>query len=79
MTRIHLEDPFDAFTILTFADKSHWSRFIEKCKQEDAGKVLKEDEAKWQDAKRLKAIFVGETNSTGRDGGDMGWRFVAGI
>ena len=67
---------FDAIAVFTFANKPHWERFLVKVKQPDAAMKLTEDDDKFQDYERLKGVFVGDTRSTGRDGGEVGWRFV---
>lgn len=70
---------FDALAVLTFANKAHWERFLVKSMEADAAKKLKEDKEKFQNVAMVKGLFCGETQSTGRDGSDMGWRFVGSV
>lgn len=70
---------FDAVAVFTFADRAHLQRFKGKCHDADAEKKLKEDDERFQDVSKLKGFHVADTKSTGRDGGDMGWRFVGSV
>ncbi|KAF2661217.1 hypothetical protein K491DRAFT_481729 [Lophiostoma macrostomum CBS 122681] len=70
---------FDALALWTFADQAHWERFKGKWKREDVRARLEGDEEGWMDRGRLRAVVVGWTGSTGRDGGDVGWRFVGSV
>lgn len=70
---------YDAIAVFTFINKDHWDRFVAKCKQPDASRRLSEDDEKFQDYKKLKPVFIEDTKSTGRDGGEVGWRFVGSV
>jgi hypothetical protein len=69
----------DAIAVFTFANKAHWDRFVAKCSEPKNAAKLSEDDSKFLDQKKLKGVLVGDTRSTGRDGGSMGWRFVGSI
>ncbi|KAF2268031.1 hypothetical protein CC78DRAFT_34176 [Lojkania enalia] len=70
---------FDALAVLTFASKVHWERFKERIKGDGAQKLKTEDEKLFMDGGAKKGVFCGETRSTGRDGGAVGWRFVGSV
>ena len=70
---------YDAVTIWTFADQGHWERFKGKWKHGEVHEALERDENAWMDKSKLKAVVVGDTRSTGRDGREMGWRFVGSV
>ncbi|PSN72027.1 hypothetical protein BS50DRAFT_569606 [Corynespora cassiicola Philippines] len=70
---------FDAFAVLTFGNQAHWERFLAKVKQPHNAIKLAEDDDRFLDYSKMRAVFAGDTKATGRDGVDMGWRFVAAI
>ncbi|KAF2473499.1 uncharacterized protein BDR25DRAFT_387791 [Lindgomyces ingoldianus] len=70
---------FDAIAVFTFIDRAHWERFWEKVSRKEAKQLLTEDDEKFQDKEKLKAVFIGDTKATGRDGGAVGWRFVGSV
>ncbi|ORX99217.1 hypothetical protein BCR34DRAFT_140116 [Clohesyomyces aquaticus] len=63
---------FDALAVLTFMDKLHWERFWEKVQREGAQSALRRDEEEWLERKSVGGVFVGDSKSTGRDGGLSG-------
>ena len=46
---------------------------------EGAQSALRRDEEEWLDRKSVRVLFVGDSKSTGRDGGAVGWRFVGSV
>lgn len=64
---------------MTFVDRNHYERFHGKVNGGKGGKKHKEDLEKFVDEERLKGVFMGESRSTGRDGGVVGWRFIGGV
>lgn len=68
---------YDVVTVYTFVDKQHWERFQEKCERDENKVMLRQaEDTIIREGGRME-IGVGDTKSTGRDGGEVGWRFVA--
>jgi hypothetical protein len=70
---------YDGVATLTFINKVHYERFMSLLGEQENEKKHREDLEKFVDVGALKGVLVGETQSTGRDGGSMGWRFVGSI
>ncbi|KAF2244460.1 hypothetical protein BU26DRAFT_569442 [Trematosphaeria pertusa] len=70
---------FDGVAVLTFADRGHYERFLAKVNEDKAQQKHAEDLEKFVDVGALKGVMVGLTRATGRDGGDVGWRFVGSV
>ncbi|KAF2007135.1 hypothetical protein P154DRAFT_481166 [Amniculicola lignicola CBS 123094] len=73
------EAAFDAIGVLTFADKAHLERFSRRAGEGDNGGRLRECKRSWMEVEAMRGWVVGETRSTGRDGKDVGWRFVGSV
>ncbi|KAF2107914.1 hypothetical protein BDV96DRAFT_653415 [Lophiotrema nucula] len=69
---------FDGVGVLTFINRDHYESFHAKLKGE-AQKMHDEDLAAFVDITKLKGVFVGDSKSSGRDGGVVGWRFVGSV
>jgi hypothetical protein len=70
---------YDGVATLTFINKVHYERFMSKLQEEGNKQRHREDIELFVDAGRLKGVLVGDTRSTGKDGGNVGWRFVGSV
>jgi hypothetical protein len=70
---------YDGFAILTFINKVHYERFMDKLGDEESGRRHSEDLRRFVDVERLRLVRAGETRSTGKDGQSVGWRFVGNV
>lgn len=70
---------YDVVTVYTFVDRQHWERFLAKCEKKDNKEELSKAKGMILKEGGLRVIGVGDTKCTGRDGGDIGWRFVGSL
>jgi hypothetical protein len=70
---------YDGVATLTFINKAHYERYMGMLGGEWNAMKYREDLERFVDIGQLKGVLVGETQSTGRDGGSMGWRFLGSI
>lgn len=70
---------YDGMAVLTFANREHYGRFMEKLHDPKADQEHAEDLDRFADIKTAKGILVDDTRATGRDGGMVGWTFVGSV
>jgi len=70
---------YDGVATLTFINKVHYERFMEKLGEHENQQRHKDDLDVFVDVGGLRGVLVGETRSTGKDGGNVGWRFVGSV
>ncbi|KAF2687406.1 hypothetical protein K458DRAFT_415661 [Lentithecium fluviatile CBS 122367] len=70
---------YDGVATLTFINKVHYERFVGKLGQDENERLHREDLERFVDVARVRVLLVGETRSTGKDGGTVGWRFVGNV
>lgn len=79
----------EVVTVYTFINKGHWIRFQDKIRAwEGDGRNANDCEGLGlykstmtvdQGSERVRMLVIGDTKCTGRDGGDVGWRFVGSV
>ncbi|KAF2016113.1 hypothetical protein BU24DRAFT_422450 [Aaosphaeria arxii CBS 175.79] len=67
---------YDVVTVYTFANRAHWMRFLERCESNLNIGRLKESENRLIREDGIRMIRMGDTRSTGKNGGEVGWQFV---
>ncbi|PVI06201.1 hypothetical protein DM02DRAFT_610158 [Periconia macrospinosa] len=70
---------YDGLAVLTFWNKDHCARFMKKLQDGEKHDIHARSLDQFVDVGRLRGFTVGQTSSTGRDGGAVGWRFVGSV